>query len=66
MKRYVISTAFLVGGIAIGLSLPESIRAQAPGYATKQVFKTDLVNLPGPRGHHLRIGMAARLPAPTA
>jgi quercetin dioxygenase-like cupin family protein len=47
MKRYVISTALLIGGVAIGFSLPESIRAQAPGYATKQVFKTDLVNLPG-------------------
>ena len=27
--------------------MPESIPAQVPGYVTKQVFKTDLVNLPG-------------------
>ena len=37
----------MVGGIVIGLGLPESIRAQVPGFVTKQVFKTDLVNLPG-------------------
>ncbi|HSU53956.1 MAG TPA: hypothetical protein VLT36_07870, partial [Candidatus Dormibacteraeota bacterium] len=36
-----------MSGIVIGLSLPETIRAQVPGYVTKQVFKTDLVNLPG-------------------
>ena len=47
MKRYVFSAGLLVGGIVVGLSLPESIRAQVPGYVTKQVFKTDLVNLPG-------------------
>ena len=47
MKRHVFSAGLLVGGIVIGLSLPESIRAQVPGYVTKQVFKTDLVNLPG-------------------
>jgi quercetin dioxygenase-like cupin family protein len=29
------------------MGLPETIRAQVPGYVTKQVFKTDLVNLPG-------------------
>ena len=47
MKRHIFSAALLVGGIVFGLSLPESIRAQVPGYVTKQVFKTDLVNLPG-------------------
>jgi len=47
MKGHVLSAALLVGGITIGLGLPESIRAQVPGYVTKQVFKTDLVNLPG-------------------
>jgi quercetin dioxygenase-like cupin family protein len=47
LKRHVLSAALLVGGITIGLGLPESIRAQVPGYVTKQVFKTDLVNLPG-------------------
>jgi quercetin dioxygenase-like cupin family protein len=36
-----------VGGIIIGLGLPDSIRAQVPGYVTKRIFKTDLVNLPG-------------------
>ncbi len=41
------SAGLLVGGIVIGLGLPETIRAQVPGYVTKQVFKTDLVNLPG-------------------
>jgi len=47
MKRHVFSAGLLVGGIVIGLGLPESIRAQVPGFVTKQVFKTDLVNLPG-------------------
>ena len=47
MKRFVFSAVLLAGGIAIGLGLPESIRAQVPGYVTKQVFKTDLINLPG-------------------
>ena len=47
MKRHILSAALLVGGITIGLGLPESMRAQVPGYVTKQVFKTDLVNLPG-------------------
>jgi hypothetical protein len=39
--------AFWRGGIVIGLNLPEDIRAQEPGYVANQVFKTDLVNLPG-------------------
>ena len=47
MRRYLFSAGLLVGGIVIGLGLPETIRAQMPGYVTKQVFKTDLVNLPG-------------------
>ena len=47
MKRLIVSAGLLVGGIIIGLGLPESIGAQVPGYVTKQVFKTDLVNLPG-------------------
>ena len=47
MKRHLFSAGFLVGGIVIGLGLPETIRAQVPGYVTRQVFKTDLVNLPG-------------------
>jgi quercetin dioxygenase-like cupin family protein len=47
MKHYFFSAGFLVGGIVVGLGLPETIRAQVPGYVTKQVFKTDLVNLPG-------------------
>jgi quercetin dioxygenase-like cupin family protein len=47
MKRLILSAGLLAGGIVVGLSSPESIRAQVPGYVTKQVFKTDLVNLPG-------------------
>ena len=47
MKRHFFSAGLLVGGIFIGLGLPETMRAQVPGYVTKQVFKTDLVNLPG-------------------
>lgn len=47
MKRHLFSAGLLVGGIVIGLGLPEAIRAQLPGYVIKQVFKTDLVNLPG-------------------
>lgn len=47
MKRLIFRRAFLVGGIIIGLGLPDSIRAQVPGYVTKRIFKTDLVNLPG-------------------
>ena len=49
MKRHFLSAGLLVGGIVIGWGLPEIIRAQVPGYVTKQVFKTDLVNLPGKR-----------------
>ena len=47
MKRNIFSAVLLVAGIVIGSDLPKSIRAQVPGYVTKQVFKTDLVNLPG-------------------
>jgi mannose-6-phosphate isomerase-like protein (cupin superfamily) len=47
MKRLICLAGLLVGGTITGLGLPESIRAQVPGYVTKQVFKTDLVNLPG-------------------
>jgi quercetin dioxygenase-like cupin family protein len=47
MKRYLLSAGLLVGGIVIGLGLPETISAQVTGLVTKQVFRTDLVNLPG-------------------
>jgi quercetin dioxygenase-like cupin family protein len=47
IRRHFFSAGLLVGGIVIGLGLPETIRAQATGLVTKQVFRTDLVNLPG-------------------
>lgn len=47
MGRKIISAVLLGSGIMIGLVASEAIRAQVPGYVTKQVFKTDLANLPG-------------------
>ncbi len=47
MKRHVFSAGLLIGGIIVGLALPETIRAQVTGLVTKQIFRTDLVNLPG-------------------
>lgn len=47
MSRKIISAVLLGSGIMIGLVASEAIRAQVPGYVTKQVFKTDLANLPG-------------------
>ena len=47
MKHHIFSACLLLSGIAVGSSVPDSIRAQVPGYVTKQVFKTDLANLPG-------------------
>jgi quercetin dioxygenase-like cupin family protein len=47
MKKWVFASAIFVGGIAVGLGSSEVIRAQVPGYVTKQVFKTNLENLPG-------------------
>jgi quercetin dioxygenase-like cupin family protein len=35
------------GGILFGMGSSEMIHAQIAGYVTKQVFKTDLANLPG-------------------
>jgi quercetin dioxygenase-like cupin family protein len=39
--------AVLFAGIVLGVGSAEMIHAQVPGYVSKQVFKTDLVNLPG-------------------
>jgi quercetin dioxygenase-like cupin family protein len=39
--------AVLFAGIVVGFGSAEMIHAQVPVYVAKQVFKTDLVNLPG-------------------
>src|SRR5258708_28307101 len=47
MKTWAFVAAVFVGGVAVGLGASATIHAQVPGYVTKQVFKTDLENLPG-------------------
>src|SRR5258708_29413635 len=47
MKRRIFTVAFFVVGVLVGVTLSDAIRAQVPGYVTKQVFKTDLQNLSG-------------------
>jgi quercetin dioxygenase-like cupin family protein len=47
MRALVFAAAIFAGGIAVGFGSSEVIHAQVPGYFTKQVFKTDLENLPG-------------------
>jgi len=47
MKAKIAASALFLSGIVIGVGSTEIIHAQAPTYATKQVFKTDLSNLPG-------------------
>src|SRR5450432_4505188 len=47
MQKHTLAAAIFGGGILFGLGSSEMIHAQMPGYVTKQVFKTDLVNLPG-------------------
>ena len=47
MQKYILAAAIFGGGILFGLGSSEMIHAQMPGLVTKQVFKTDLTNLPG-------------------
>ena len=47
MKAKTFAAAFFAGGIAVGIASSQIIHAQAPTYATKQIFQTDLSNLPG-------------------
>jgi hypothetical protein len=47
MKRTLTMSALLAVGVLAGSALTELIHAQAPQYATKQIFQTDLNNLPG-------------------
>jgi quercetin dioxygenase-like cupin family protein len=39
--------ALFIGGLIAGVGSSEMIHAQIPAYATKQIAKTDLQNLPG-------------------
>ena len=47
MKVKVLAAMLFAGGIVIGAGCSEIIHAQAPTLATRQVFQTDLKNLPG-------------------
>ena len=47
MKTRILAAVVFAGGILIGAGASEIIHAQAPTLATKQIFKTDLKNLPG-------------------
>ena len=47
MQKHLTAAALVTGGILLGLGLSEMIHAQMSGLATKQIFKTDLANLPG-------------------
>ncbi len=47
MKRIILATAGLLTAAVLGFASSEYIHAQPAGYSTKQVYRTDLVNLPG-------------------
>ena len=47
MHKHTRAAMLLAGGILLGLGSSEVIHAQMGGYATRQIFKTDLANLPG-------------------
>ena len=47
MRKPAIATALFMSGLIAGVGSSEMIHAQAPAYATKQIAKTDLQNLPG-------------------
>ena len=47
MKTKSFAAFLFTGGILIGAGSSEIIHAQAPTYATRQIFQTDLNNLPG-------------------
>lgn len=47
MKPRMLAAMLLAGGILLGAGFSEIIHAQAAKLATKQIFQTDLNNLPG-------------------
>jgi quercetin dioxygenase-like cupin family protein len=47
MRKHTLAAIIFGGGILLGLGSSEIIHAQMSGLVTKQVFKTDLANLPG-------------------
>jgi quercetin dioxygenase-like cupin family protein len=47
MRKYILAVTIFAGGLLLGVGSSEMIHAQMAGFVTKQVFKTDLVNLPG-------------------
>ncbi len=47
MHKHTLAAVIFGGGILIGLGSSEMIHAQMGGLVTRQIFKTDLSNLPG-------------------
>jgi len=47
MKTKALAATLFAGGIVVGVSSSEIIHAQAPALSTRQIFQTDLNNLPG-------------------
>jgi quercetin dioxygenase-like cupin family protein len=47
MQREPVFALIFGGGILLGFGSSEMIHAQTSGFVTRQVFKTDLANLPG-------------------
>jgi len=47
VKAKISAAILFAGGIVVGAGSSEIIHAQAPPHATRQVFQTDLNNLPG-------------------
>jgi quercetin dioxygenase-like cupin family protein len=47
MNRTVVAVALFASGIVVGVSSSQMLHAQAPTYATKEIIRTDLNNLPG-------------------
>ena len=46
MNRTVVAVALFASGIVVGVSSSQILHAQAPTYATKEIIRTDLNNLP--------------------
>ena len=47
MNRTVVAVALFASGIVVGVFSSQILHAQAPTYATKEIIRTDLNNLPG-------------------
>jgi hypothetical protein len=47
MTQKMLAAILFAGGILLGAGTSEIIHAQAPKLAIKQIFQTDLNNLPG-------------------